>query len=62
MRLSTLGFFQYIAPSISFVIAVTVYDEPFGRHEAIGFACVWLALALYSLDSLRGVSYESARA
>jgi chloramphenicol-sensitive protein RarD len=62
MRLSTLGFFQYIAPSISFVIAVTVYDEPFGRHEAIGFACVGLALALYSLDSLRSVSYESARA
>jgi chloramphenicol-sensitive protein RarD len=61
MRLSTLGFFQYVAPSISFVIAIGVYDEAFGRSEAITFACVALALALYSVDSLRSVSYESAR-
>lgn len=53
LKLSTLGLFQYIAPSISFVLAVALYDEPFTRAHAVAFACVWLALAIYSLDSLR---------
>lgn len=55
LRLVTLGFFQYIAPSISLVIAVALFDEPFGVRAGLAFACVWLALGLYSVDSLRGV-------
>jgi hypothetical protein len=43
LPLSTLGFFQYVAPSLSFLIAVGVYHEPFGRAQAIAFACVWTA-------------------
>jgi chloramphenicol-sensitive protein RarD len=53
LKLSTVGLFQYIAPSISFVLAVALYDEPFTRAHAFAFACVWLALAIYTLDSLR---------
>jgi EamA domain-containing membrane protein RarD len=34
-------------------MAVTLYDEPFTRPQAIAFGCVWLALLLYSVDSLR---------
>ena len=49
LPLSTLGFFQYLAPSISFLIAVGLYHEPFERAQAIAFACVWAALALFSL-------------
>ena len=59
MNLTTLGFFQYIAPSISFVVAILLYDEPFGRSQAITFACVWVALVVYSVDSLRAVGYRS---
>ncbi len=51
LPLSTLGFFQYLAPSISFLIAVGLYHEPFGRAQAIAFACVWAALALFSLST-----------
>jgi chloramphenicol-sensitive protein RarD len=51
LPLSTLGFFQYLAPSISFLLAVGFYGEPFGRTQAIAFACVWAALALYSFSS-----------
>jgi chloramphenicol-sensitive protein RarD len=54
LRLATLGIFQYIAPSITFAMAVFLYREPFGSEEAWAFGCVWAALALYSLDSLRG--------
>ena len=53
LPLSTLGFFQYIAPSITFVLAVAAFGEPFERVRGIAFACVWVALVMFSLDSLR---------
>jgi chloramphenicol-sensitive protein RarD len=53
LKLATVGLFQYIAPSISFVLAVALYGEPFTRAHSVAFACVWLALAIYTLDSLR---------
>jgi chloramphenicol-sensitive protein RarD len=51
LPLSTLGFLQYLAPSISFLLAVLIYGEPFGRTQAFAFACVWAALALFSFAS-----------
>jgi chloramphenicol-sensitive protein RarD len=51
LPLSTLGFFQYLAPSISFLLAVWLYGEPFGRTQAVAFGCVWAALALFSFAS-----------
>jgi len=53
LPLSTLGFFQYIAPSITFVLAVVVFGEPFERVRLLAFACVWVALLMFSLDSFR---------
>jgi len=53
LRLSTVGLFQYIAPSMAFVLAVVLYREPFTGTHGITFACVWLALAIYSIDSAR---------
>ncbi|MEH6711070.1 MAG: EamA family transporter RarD [Paraglaciecola polaris] len=50
---STLGFFQYIGPSIMFVLAAVVYDEPLDNSKIVMFAFVWLALGLFSFDSLR---------
>jgi chloramphenicol-sensitive protein RarD len=53
LPLATLGFFQYVAPSLTFALAVVVYGEPFTRVDAVTFGCVWTALAIFSLDSLR---------
>jgi chloramphenicol-sensitive protein RarD len=53
LRLSTMGLFQYLAPSIAFVLAVTLWDEPFTRVHAITFGCVWAALVIYTFDSYR---------
>lgn len=50
---STLGFFQYIGPSIMFVLAVFLYAEPLSEARLITFAFVWVALAIFSLDSFR---------
>jgi chloramphenicol-sensitive protein RarD len=50
VRLSTLGFLQYLSPSITLAIAVLLLGEPFTRADAATFACVWAALALVALD------------
>ena len=52
LRLSTLGLFQYIAPSIQLVCAVWVYREPFTFNHLVTFGCIWTALALYSGTSI----------
>lgn len=52
LRLSTLGFFQYIAPSLQLILGVFLYHEPFTRTHAITFGCIWLALVIYSTTSL----------
>ena len=51
LRLTTLGFFQYIAPSMTFLLSVFVYGEPFTQGHAVAFSCIWLALAMVSLES-----------
>ena len=55
LRLTSVGLLQYIAPSLTLVLAVALYAEPFTRAHAIVFGCVWLGLALFTLDSLSRV-------
>jgi len=52
IKYSTLGFFQYIGPSIMFCLAVLVYHEPLSQARLITFGFVWFALAVFSYDSL----------
>ncbi|MEF1290970.1 EamA family transporter, partial [Vibrio sp. M260118] len=49
---STLGFFQYIGPSLMFLLAVLVYGEAFTLDKAITFAFIWGALIVFSFDGL----------
>ncbi len=49
--LSTIGLMQYIAPSLSFCMAVFLFKEPFGIDHAITFGCIWTGLCLYSYSS-----------
>jgi chloramphenicol-sensitive protein RarD len=53
MRLSTLGLIQYLAPVMQFLIGVVIYSEPMPAPRLAGFACVWVALAIFSFDGLR---------
>ncbi|USD65343.1 EamA family transporter RarD [Vibrio sp. SCSIO 43136] len=52
IKFSTLGFFQYIGPSLMFLLAVLVYDEPFTADKGLTFAFIWAALVIFSLDGL----------
>lgn len=53
IRYTTLGFFQYIGPSIMFLLAVMHYQEPLDSARVITFVFVWSALLIYVYDSYR---------
>jgi chloramphenicol-sensitive protein RarD len=53
LPLTTLGLFQYLSPTIQLVLGVWIFDEPFTLARLCGFALIWAALALYTLDSWR---------
>jgi chloramphenicol-sensitive protein RarD len=50
IRLTTLGFLQYLSPSITLVVATVLLGEKFTRIDAITFGCVWAALAIIGLE------------
>ena len=53
LKLATIGIIQYITPTLQFLLAVFVFHEPFDNARGVTFACIWLALAIYSVDALR---------
>ena len=50
--LSMLGFIQYIAPTLQFMLGVFVYTEPFPPARLLGFCIIWTALLVYSLEGV----------
>lgn len=52
LSLGSLGFFQYVAPSIQFVLAVWVFGEAFEPEQRWTFALIWLALGMFSVSAL----------
>jgi len=53
LQLSTLGFVQYLTPTLQFLLAVLAFGEPFSTAQIISFACIWVAILIYSIDSFR---------
>ena len=53
MRLTTIGMFQYLAPSIQFVLAIVVFHEELNPLRLLSFALIWLSLAVFTADSIR---------
>nr|WP_026378682.1 EamA family transporter RarD [Agromyces italicus] len=56
-----MGFIQYFAPFIQFLVGVVLLGEPMPPERWIGFALVWVALAVLTVDLLRGVRRASRR-
>lgn len=48
--LTTMGILQYISPSIQFALGLWMFDEPFERARFAGFALIWAALLVYSVE------------
>ncbi len=52
LPLTVLGFFQYLAPSITLLLAIFVYGEPFTSSQVVTFGCIWLALVIFTTEGL----------
>jgi chloramphenicol-sensitive protein RarD len=50
--LSLVGFLQYVAPTVQFLLGVLLYHEPFTPTRLVGFGIIWIALLIYSLEGL----------
>lgn len=60
IRLADVGFLQYIAPTMVFLIAVLYFRDPLQPDRLVGFILVWVALAVYTISIVR--ARRSARA
>ena len=50
--LNSIGFLQFMAPSITFILATQVYDEPLGNEQLLSFVFIWIGLILYLIKPL----------
>ncbi|WP_406708289.1 EamA family transporter RarD [Vibrio gangliei] len=58
LRLATLGFIQYIGPSLMFILAVFVYGEAFSNDKIVTFACIWAALIVFTWDGIKNNAHN----
>jgi len=52
LPLATLGLLQYVAPTLQFALGVWLFGEPLSSDRLAGFALIWLALGIYSAETL----------
>lgn len=52
MKLTTIGFFQYIGPTVAFFVAIFIYKEEFNFDKLVTFILIWIALFVFSLDTI----------
>ena len=53
IQLTTIGVFQFLAPSITFSVGVWMYGEPFPASKMITFSLIWVALLIYLVHLFR---------
>lgn len=53
LALSTIGMMQYIAPSLSFLVAIFLFHEPIAPIRFISFCLIWVALVIFSVGARR---------
>jgi chloramphenicol-sensitive protein RarD len=52
LRMTTVGFLQYLSPSGSFLLGVFLYREPFTHNHLITFSLIWVALAIFTAKAV----------
>ena len=60
LRYATVGLLQYIGPTLAFLQAVLLFDEPLRPVHFVTFALIWAGCALYAWDSVRGSRQAAA--
>jgi len=61
LKFITIGFLQYIAPTLAMATAVLISGEPFTMSHARSFALIWLGLIVFLADAVRKLRSTSAR-
>lgn len=51
LPLNLLGFLQYLAPTIIFLLSIFYFQESFDIPNIIAFSCIWIALAIYTMSN-----------
>jgi len=59
--LSSIGILFYIAPTLQFVLGVTVYGEPFPVERMLGFILIWIALILFTVEGVKYSHHKKQR-
>lgn len=59
LPMTTIGLLQYVAPLLQFIVALVVFQEAMTTSRWIGFAVVWLALLVLTVDMLRATRKNS---
>lgn len=57
LSLTVIGFLQYLSPTLTFLLAVFIYGEPFTAAHGVAFTCIWTALLMVTVHSV----WRSAR-
>ena len=60
LRLSTLGFIQFLSPTLQFILAVAVFGESFPPRKVVGFVIIWVAVVIFIIDSIVAVHRGTA--
>jgi chloramphenicol-sensitive protein RarD len=55
LRLATIGFLQYLTPTLHFLLALLLYREPFNLSHLTSFLLIWTGLTAYSWDAYRSL-------
>ncbi|MES9888523.1 MAG: EamA family transporter, partial [Candidatus Sedimenticola sp. 6PFRAG1] len=53
LRYATAGMLSYINPTIQFLLAVLLFQEPFTSSHLVTFSLIWLGLGIFSYDARR---------
>ncbi len=51
LPLTVLGFFQYLSPSVQFLLGLFWFHEPLAVAQLFGFSLIWIALLLFSVEA-----------
>lgn len=52
LKLSTMGFLQYVGPTLQFLVALVIFHEPLDQAKLASFVLCWLAIGVYAADSI----------
>lgn len=52
LKLSTMGFLQYVGPSLQFIIAIALFGERIQPAKLVSFILCWIAIGIYVMDSV----------